>query len=85
MADPRPDQNFFQRSDNYAFAVRGIVAQTLSSYDLHEDYHKPSDEADTLDWAHLEAAVQAAWIGAQALADGSIDPAWLPGGAPERR
>ena len=85
VADPRPDQNFFQRSDNYAFAVRGIVAQTLSSYDLHEDYHKVSDEADTLDWAHLEASVQAAWIGAKALADGAIDPAWLPGGMPERR
>jgi hypothetical protein len=85
VPDPRPDQNFFQRSDNYAFAVRGIVAQTLSSYDLHTDYHKPSDEADTLDFAHLEAAVQAAWVGAQALADGSIDPAWLPGGAPQRR
>lgn len=84
VPDPRPDQDFFRRSDNYAFAVRGIVAQTLSSYDLHTDYHKPSDEADTLDWAHLEAAVQAAWIGAQALADGSIDPAWLPGGAPTR-
>lgn len=84
VPDPRPDQNFFQRSDNYAFALRGIVAQTLSSYDLHSDYHKVSDEPDTLDWAHLEAAVQAAWIGARALADGSIDPAWVSGGAPVR-
>jgi hypothetical protein len=84
VPDPRPDQNFFQRSDNYAFALRGIVAQTLSSYDLHEDYHKVSDEPDTLDWSHLEAAVQAAWIGARALADGSIDPAWAPGGMPVR-
>jgi Zn-dependent M28 family amino/carboxypeptidase len=85
VPDPRPDQDFFRRSDNYAFALRGIVAQTLSSYDLHTDYHAVSDEADTLDWTHLAAAVEAAWIGARALADGSIDPAWQPGGMPERR
>lgn len=85
VADPRPDQNFFRRSDNYAFAERGIVAQTLSSYDLHTDYHEVSDEADALDFAHMEAAVRAAWIGSRALADGTIDPAWLPGGMPERR
>ena len=47
--DARPEQNFFQRSDNFALAQRGIVAQTLSSFGLHEDYHRVSDEADTLD------------------------------------
>jgi hypothetical protein len=84
VADPRPEQNFFQRSDNYAFALRGIVAQTLSSYDLHTDYHQVSDEAGTLDYGHMQAAVNAAWTGARALADGTIDPAWAPGGAPTR-
>ena len=38
------DQNFFARSDNYALAEKGVVAQTVSSYGLHSDYHQPSDD-----------------------------------------
>jgi hypothetical protein len=82
VGDPRPEQNFFRRSDNYAFAQRGIVAQTLSSYDLHEDYHTVRDEADKLDYAHMEAGVRAAFVAARALADGSLTPSWNPGGNP---
>ena len=44
VPDPRLDQNFFQRSDNYGFALRGIPAHTLSSFNLHTDYHRPGDE-----------------------------------------
>lgn len=84
-ADARPDQRFFERSDNYAFALRGIVAQTLSSYDLHQDYHRPSDEADLLDYAHMESGARAAYAIARLVADGAIDPAWLPGGRPAAR
>ncbi|HEU5217196.1 MAG TPA: M20/M25/M40 family metallo-hydrolase, partial [Gemmatimonadales bacterium] len=43
VADPRPSQGFFQRSDNYALAQRGVVAHTLSSYNLHTDYHQVTD------------------------------------------
>ena len=39
VAHPRPDQHFFERSDNIAFARRGIPAHTLSSYNMHHDYH----------------------------------------------
>jgi hypothetical protein len=85
VRDPRPEQQFFQRSDNYAFARRGIVAQTLSSFDLHSDYHKPSDEWDTLDYAHMERAVQAALDALVPLVDGALAPAWLPGGNPAER
>lgn len=84
VADPRPDQSFFQRSDNFAFALRGIVAQTLSSYDLHQDYHEVSDEASKLDYGHMERALRSALVGVSALVDGSIDPAWEPGGNPQR-
>jgi Zn-dependent M28 family amino/carboxypeptidase len=84
VPDARPEQAFFQRSDNYAFAVRGIVAQTLSSYDLHSDYHRVSDEASKLDWLHMQEAVRSSLAAVRALADGSIDPAWEPGGSPAR-
>ena len=78
-ADARPDQHFFKRSDNYAFVKRGIVAQTLSTYNLHLDYHRPSDEADTLDFAHMEGCVRSAFRGFKLIVDGSIAPAWRPG------
>jgi hypothetical protein len=83
-SDQRPEQNFFQRSDNYAFAVKGVVAQTLSSYNLHRDYHQVSDEPDTLDYAHMEASLRAAFEGSKALAEGRIDPAWREGQNPKR-
>jgi Zn-dependent M28 family amino/carboxypeptidase len=85
VADPRPQENFFTRSDNYAFALEGVVAQTLSSFALHPEYHTPRDEADTLDYAHLEAAAKVALEAARLLADGSLRPAWHDGKAPEKR
>jgi len=84
-ADPRPEENFFARSDNYAFAVLGIVAQTLSSYDLHGDYHHVSDEVDRIDFEHMESAARLSYRAARLLADGALDPAWNPGGDPSAR
>jgi len=79
VPDPRPDQNFFFRSDNIAFARIGIPAHTLSSYNLHSDYHQPSDEVDTIDFAHMAALVTAAIEAVRFLADGPT-PAWKEGG-----
>ena len=85
VADPRPQENFFTRSDNYAFALEGVVAQTLSSFALHAEYHTARDEADTLDYAHLEGATKLAHEAARLLADGSLRPAWNEGKMPEKR
>jgi len=84
VADPRLEQRFFQRSDNYAFALEGVVAQTLSSFALHPEYHTARDEADTLDFAHLEAATRVAHEAARLLSDGSLAPAWHEGKRPQR-
>jgi hypothetical protein len=84
VADPRPAQNFFQRSDNYAFALRGIVAHTLSTFNLHTDYHRPSDSADKADPVHMAQVIEAATKAVRILADGP-KPDWKPGGRPERR
>ncbi|MDP6538716.1 MAG: M28 family peptidase [Planctomycetota bacterium] len=83
--DVRPEQNFFQRSDNFAFALRGIVAQTLSTYNLHTDYHRVTDEADTLDYEHMETCARAAYAASRLLADGVIVPEWNEGMNPARR
>jgi hypothetical protein len=82
--DPRPDQHFFERSDNYAFVMRGVVGQTFSTYDMHADYHRPSDEADKIDFAHLTACATTAEKAVRWVADGTIVPVWKAGKAPVR-
>jgi hypothetical protein len=80
-ADPHPAQRFFERSDNIAFACRGIPAHTLSSYGLHRDYHTPDDEVERIDFPHMARAVEAGIAAARMLADGAR-PEWKPGGSP---
>ncbi len=81
VADPRPAQRFFERSDNIAFAWLGVPAHTLSSYNLHDDYHTPRDEADRLDYGHMARVIEAATGAVRLMADGPR-PAWVPGGRP---
>jgi hypothetical protein len=81
VPDPRLNQNFFQRSDNIAFAKHGIPAQTLSSFNLHHDYHQPSDDVSKIDFTHMNAVVSAATKAVQLLANGPA-PVWNPGGQP---
>jgi hypothetical protein len=81
VADRRLDQQFFQRSDNIAFANAGIPAHTLSSYNMHDDYHHPSDDASRVDFAHMTAVIRAAAEATRLLADG-VAPRWNTGGRP---
>lgn len=84
--DPYPNEHYFERSDNIAFVNRGVVGQTLSSYDNQGTYyHKPGDEADTLDFAHMEACSKTGLEAVRLVASGAIRPAWLEGQAPRRR
>ncbi|HSA56942.1 MAG TPA: M28 family peptidase [Gemmatimonadaceae bacterium] len=82
VADPRPSQNFFMRSDNIAFARRGIVAHTLSSFGMHREYHTPDDEVELVDFDHMAAVINVAAHAARLLADGPR-PEWKPGGRPD--
>jgi len=81
VADPRPAQHFFERSDNIAFAERGIPAHTLSSFNLHADYHQPSDDLSRIDFAHMTAVINSAMRAVDLLANGPL-PVWNPGGRP---
>ena len=85
VADKRLDQQFFMRSDNIAFAERGIVAHTLSSYNMHNDYHQPSDDVAHVDFAHMAQLVDVAVRAARLLADSPTKLEWKPGGRPEAR
>jgi hypothetical protein len=64
LADMRPSQSFFTRSDNIAFAQMGIPAHTLSSFNLHTGYHRPSDEAAKTDSVHMASVIN---VGARAV------------------
>ena len=79
VPDTRLEMNFFFRSDNIAFARLGIPAHTLSSYNMHTDYHTPSDEVEHVDFDHMAALVEAAVEAVRFLADGPT-PEWKPGG-----
>jgi hypothetical protein len=81
LPDPHPDQHFFERSDNIAYALLGIPAQTLSSYGLHTDYHAPSDDLAHVDVAHMTAVINAAIKAVRLLANGPAIE-WAPGGRP---
>ncbi len=81
--DPRPDQKFFQRSDNYALARQGIIAHTVSSFGLHKDYHQPSDELSTIDFTHMIDAIDSMVNPIRWLTDSTWKPQWNPGGKPE--
>jgi Iap family predicted aminopeptidase len=84
VADARPDQHFFERSDNIAYAQMGIPAHTLSSFNLHTDYHKPSDELSRVDFDHMTRVIRAGVKAVRILADGPV-PHWNPGGQPAPR
>jgi Zn-dependent M28 family amino/carboxypeptidase len=81
VPDPRPRMRFFFRSDNIAFAQRGIPAHTLSSYSLHQDYHTPDDEADRLDYDHMASVIGSLIRAVEIMATGE-PPEWKEGGRP---
>jgi Zn-dependent M28 family amino/carboxypeptidase len=84
VADPHPDQRFFQRSDNFPLALRGVIAHTVSSFGLHTDYHRASDEVSKIDFQFMTRSINSLVKPIQWLANSSFRPAWVPGQAPTR-
>jgi Zn-dependent M28 family amino/carboxypeptidase len=82
VGDPHPDQGFFQRSDNYVFAKAGVVAQTVSSYGLHKDYHQPSDDIAHIDFQHMGEAIESLLTPVLWLVNSDFVPHWNPGKQP---
>jgi hypothetical protein len=82
VGDPHPGQKFFMRSDNYVLAKSGVVAQTISSYGLHRDYHQPSDDLAHLDFRHMDAAIGSLLGPIEWLVNSDFEPKWNEGGRP---
>jgi peptidase M28-like protein len=83
VADPHPAQNFFRRSDNYVLARKGIIAHTVSSFGLHTDYHRPSDDLAHIDFVHMTDAIQSMVAPVKWLVNSTFKPEWNPGGRPQ--
>ncbi len=82
VPDPHPSQNFFQRSDNYTLARQGVIAHTVSSFGLHTDYHRSSDELKTIDFGHMTRSIESMIKSIQWLANSDFRPAWNDGQKP---
>lgn len=82
VADPHPEQRFFQRSDNIVLARKGIIAHTVSSFGLHTDYHRPSDDLAHIDFAHMTDAIKSMVAPIKWLVNSSFKPEWNKGGRP---
>ncbi len=82
VQDPHPDQNFFFRSDNIQLAKAGIIAHTVSSFGLHTDYHKASDEVKTIDFSHMTRSINSMVKPVQWLINSNFKPTWNEGKKP---
>lgn len=82
VADPHPEQNFFRRSDNYVLARKGIIAHTVSSFGLHTDYHRPSDDLSHVDFKHMTDAIASMVEPVRWLVNSNFKPQWNEGGRP---
>lgn len=82
VADPHPEQNFFRRSDNYVLARKGIIAHTVSSYGLHTDYHRPSDDLAHIDFGHMTEAIASMVGPVNWLVNTDFKPQWAKDGRP---
>ncbi len=82
VADARPEEHFFLRSDNYVLAKKGIVAQTASSFGMHADYHQPSDDVAHIDFQHMTTVIGSLIGPLEWLVNSEFQPRWNPGGRP---
>jgi hypothetical protein len=80
--DPYPEQNFFQRSDNYQLALKGVVAHTLSGWAVTPVYHQPTDTIANLDIPFMTRAIQSLIEPVRWLAASDFQPQWKSGGQP---
>jgi len=82
VADPHTDENFFQRSDNYALAKSGIIAHTISSFGLQPMYHHPNDDIAHIDFALMTHAILSMEGPVSWLANTEWSPTWNPNDRP---
>ena len=85
IEDPAKEQGLFDRSDNVNFAKKGIPSPTFSlgftSFDgnVTKYYHRPGDEAHTLDYDYLLKFFKAYVLAGRNIANDKETPRWNEG------
>jgi aminopeptidase YwaD len=82
--DPYPKERFFERSDNYELALRGVVAHTISGWAVTPVYHQPTDTVENLDIPYMTGAIQSLIEPVRWLAASDFQPQWKAAGRPSR-
>lgn len=72
----RSADDFFDRSDNYAFALRGVVAHTIVVAFEYPDYHAVGDEWRKIDYANMAKVDRGVAAGILAIANAPDRPKW---------
>jgi hypothetical protein len=71
--DPKDPNRFFYRSDHYNYAKKGIPI--IFYFDgEHEDYHRPGDQAEKIDYQKMEKVTRTVFVTMWELATMSARP-----------
>jgi Zn-dependent M28 family amino/carboxypeptidase len=75
-ADPYPAQSLFYRSDNATLALLGVPAHTISTskMDSEPNYHKVSDQIETLDLDNMTMIVRSIALSSKTIVSGVDTP-----------
>jgi hypothetical protein len=74
--DPYIEENLFYRSDNAALARKGVPAHTISTskMDNEPNYHKPTDEIETLNLGNMTEIIKAIAVSSKTIVSGKDTP-----------
>jgi Zn-dependent M28 family amino/carboxypeptidase len=71
--DPNDPERLFYRSDHYNYAKHGVPI--IFYFDgVHEDYHRPGDSPDKIDYEKMQKVTRTVFILASELADAPRRP-----------
>jgi len=75
-ADPYPAESLFYRSDNATLALLGVPAHTISTskMDSEPNYHKVSDQIETLDLDNMTMIVRSIALSSKTIVSGVDSP-----------
>ncbi len=85
IADPAPEQNLFDRSDNVNFAIKGIPAPSISpgttgfTPEIAKYYHQVIDNPESIDYDYLLTFCKTFSHLVRLIADRDEAPKWSPG------
>lgn len=71
--DPKDPEQFFYRSDHYNYAKKGIPIIFYMD-GVHEDYHRPSDSIEKIDYQNMEKVTRTIYATGWELANRAARP-----------